>query len=158
LQMLAEGSGIRDQESRAGKDTDPRSLAPDPFAPRTRNALLSFLRLVDELIAAREAQGLGELMDLLFARIEFQEVLLREYGEDEGRDRWSNVGELRNVAANYVNLPREAQLPTFLEEVALVSDVDAIKEDRDAITCITLHQAKGLEYPVVFVVGLEEGL
>jgi DNA helicase-2/ATP-dependent DNA helicase PcrA len=120
--------------------------------------LLSFLRIVDELIAARETQDLGELMDLLFGRIEFQEALLREYGEDEGRDRWSNVGELRNVAANYVNLPREAQLPTFLEEVALVSDVDAIKEERDAITCITLHQAKGLEYPVVFVVGLEEGL
>src|SRR5204863_4215477 len=66
--------------------------------------------------------------------------------------------ELHNVATNYVNLPREAQLPTFLEEVALVSDVDVVKEARDSITCITLHQAKGLEYPVVFLVGLEEGL
>jgi DNA helicase-2/ATP-dependent DNA helicase PcrA len=46
----------------------------------------------------------------------------------------------------------------FLEEVALVSDLDNVKEERDTITCITLHQAKGLEYPVVFLVGLEEGL
>jgi DNA helicase-2/ATP-dependent DNA helicase PcrA len=65
---------------------------------------------------------------------------------------------LRNVAVNYVNLPRENQLPVFLEEVALVSDLDAVKEERDTITCITLHQAKGLEYPAVFLVGLEEGL
>jgi DNA helicase II / ATP-dependent DNA helicase PcrA len=153
LQMLAEGDG-----GQGIGDGEQVPIPQSPFNPRTRNALLAFLRLLDELIAARETQNLGELMDLLFGRIEFQEMLLREYGEDEGRERWSNVGELRNVAVNYVNLPREAQLPTFLEEVALVSDVDAIKEERDAITCITLHQAKGLEYPAVFVVGLEEGL
>jgi DNA helicase-2/ATP-dependent DNA helicase PcrA len=160
LQMLDEGAGGQGLGvvERAANPQPPTPNPQPPFNPRTRNALLSFLRLVDELIAARETKDLGELMDLLFGRIEFQEALLREYGEDDGRDRWSNVGELRNVAANYANLPREAQLQTFLEEVALVSDVDAIKEDRDAITCITLHQAKGLEYPVVFVVGLEEGL
>jgi DNA helicase-2/ATP-dependent DNA helicase PcrA len=97
-------------------------------------------------------------MDFLFGRVGFQEALLREYGEEEGGDRWNNVLELRNAAVNYVNLPRENQLPVFLEEVALVSDLDAVKEERDTITCITLHQAKGLEYPVVFIVGLEEGL
>jgi DNA helicase-2/ATP-dependent DNA helicase PcrA len=113
---------------------------------------------VDELIAQRERGDLGELMDFLFGRVGFQESLLREYGEQEGADRWNNVLELRNVAVNYVNMPRESQLPTLLEEVALVADVDAVKEERDSITCITLHQAKGLEYPVVFLVGLEEGL
>jgi DNA helicase-2/ATP-dependent DNA helicase PcrA len=136
----------------------PEDAPPHPFSNRTRNALLGFLRIVDELIAARQEHDLGGLMDLLFARLEFQEALLREYGEEEGRDRWNNVVELRNVAENYVNMPREAQLPTFLEEVALVSDLDSMQEERDAITCITLHQAKGLEYPVVFLVGLEEGL
>src|SRR5262245_10357242 len=117
LQMLDEGDGSQELGDgvRPSNSQLPTPNSQSPFNPRTRNALLSFLRLVDELIAARETQGLGELMDLLFGRIEFQDVLLREYGEDEGRDRWSNVGELRNVAANYVNLPREAQLPTFLE-------------------------------------------
>jgi len=119
---------------------------------------VAFLRIVDEVIAAREERDLGELMDVLFSRVGFEEALLREYGEEQGADRWNNVQELRNVAANYANMPREAQLPTFLEEVALISDVDAVKEERDSITCITLHQAKGLEYPVVFLVGLEEGL
>jgi DNA helicase-2/ATP-dependent DNA helicase PcrA len=136
----------------------PEPTKPAPFSPRTRQSLLSFLRVLDELIAAKTEQSLDDLMGLLFSRVDFEEALRREYGEEEGRDRWNNVQELRNVALNYINLPIEAQLPTFLEEVALVADVDTIKEDQDAITCITLHQAKGLEFPVVFLVGLEEGL
>jgi ATP-dependent DNA helicase UvrD/PcrA len=161
LQMLNERSEIGDtrlSDSSVADAQSPIANLQSPFNPRTKNALLGFLRIMDELIAAREEWNLGDLMDLLFGRVEFQEALLREYGEEQGRDRWNNVIELRNVAANYANLPREAQLPTFLEEVALISDVDAVKEERDSITCITLHQAKGLEYPVVFIVGLEEGL
>ncbi|KPV45903.1 DNA helicase UvrD, partial [Kouleothrix aurantiaca] len=129
-----------------------------PFAARTRTALLAFLALLDELIAQREKGDLGALMDFLFGRVGFQEALLREHGEDDGAERWANIEELRNAANNYVNMPIENQLPVFLEEVALVSDIDQVKEDRNTITCITLHQAKGLEYPVVFLVGLEEGL
>src|SRR4029453_1834061 len=91
-------------------------------------------------------------------RVGFHEALQREYSQEEAADRWNNVLDLRNVAVNYVNLPRENQLPVFLEEVALVSDLDAVKEERDTVTCITLHQAKGLEYPAVFLVGVEEGL
>ena len=129
-----------------------------PFDARTKTKLLAFLALLDDLIEAREEKSLSELIDMVFERIGFQEALAREYGEEEGKDRWNNVAELQNVAAQYINMPRENQLPTFLEEVALVADVDDVREDRDAITCITLHQAKGLEYPVVFLVGLEEGL
>ncbi len=129
-----------------------------PFNSRTKSALLSFLRILNETIESRASMNLGELMDFVFGRTDFEGALLREYGEEEGRDRWNNVQELRNVAAGYLNLPRESQLPTFLEEVALVSDLDSVKENRDSITCITLHQAKGLEYPIVFLIGLEEGL
>src|SRR6185503_5576843 len=129
-----------------------------PFAARTKTMLRSFLHLLDELIVQRERGDLGDLMDFLFGRVGFHEALQREYSQEEAADRWNNVLELRNVAVNYVNLPRENQLPVFLEEVALVSDLDAVKEERDTVTCITLHQAKGLEYPAVFLVGLEEGL
>ncbi len=132
--------------------------ASSPFSGRTKTALLGFLTLIDELIGAREEKDLGGLMDLVFERVGFEDALVREYGDEEGHDRWNNVIELRNVAVNYANMPRESQLPSFLEEVALVSDVDEVKEERDSITCITLHQAKGLEFPVVFLVGLEEGL
>jgi DNA helicase-2/ATP-dependent DNA helicase PcrA len=163
LQMLAE-EGNGDKETRGSGGNDMFSSSPglpaasSPFSARTKTALLGFLRLIDELIAQREQGDLGELMDCLFGKIAFQEALLREYGEQDGADRWNNVQELRSAAQSYINLPRENQLPVFLEEVALVSDVDQVKEERDLITCITLHQAKGLEYPVVFIVGLEEGL
>lgn len=160
LQMFAD----QEEAGRQGQGKDASSTEPSaaalspPFTARTKAALLGFVRLIDELIAVRERGGLGELMDFVFGRVGFHEALLREHGEDQGTERWNNVLELRTVAENYVHMPLESQLPTFLEEVALVSDLDTLKEERDTITCITLHQAKGLEYPVVFVVGLEEGL
>jgi DNA helicase-2/ATP-dependent DNA helicase PcrA len=129
-----------------------------PFNTRTANALIAFRDLIATLIAERTHIGLVELIDLTLDKLAFREHLQREYSGDEVDDRWNNVQELRTVALDYANLPIEAQLPTFLEEVALVADTDSIEGDRDIITCITLHQAKGLEYPVVFLIGLEEGL
>ncbi|KAB8144310.1 AAA family ATPase [Chloroflexia bacterium SDU3-3] len=140
-----------------GHMPDP-SVAPAPFAARIKGLLLDFLGLIEELIAARHQQSLPDMLAFMLQRVGFEQALLREYGEEEGADRWNNVLELQSVAKNYENMPIEAQLATFLEEVALVSDIDDVKEDRDAITCITLHQAKGLEFPVVFLIGLEEGL
>ncbi len=152
LQMLAA------ETDPAGQANPSASVLTDDLTARARNALLGFLALIYEVIAQRQRLPLGALMEWLFAQVGFREALQHEYGEEEGEDRWNNVLELRNVAENYVTLPLESQLPTFLEEVALVSDIDTLQEDRDAVTCITLHQAKGLEFPVVFLVGLEEGL
>ncbi|NTW02548.1 MAG: UvrD-helicase domain-containing protein [Oscillochloris sp.] len=132
--------------------------AATPFTPRTRQALLSFLAILDQIISLRETLPLIELIDTILARLDVRETLLREYGAEEGEDRWSNVQELRNVAAEYINLPTENQLSTYLEEIALVAEVDKVDGKADAVTCITLHQSKGLEYPAVFLVGLEEGL
>jgi len=104
---------------------------------------------------------LGELIQRLLERVPLQELLVAEYGEEEGAERWENILELQNVSMEYLALPTEDQLPRFLEEVALVSDVDSLdsnKEREPGVTLITLHQAKGLEYPVVFLAGLEEGL
>ena len=78
--------------------------------------------------------------------------------DPDGADRWENILELRTVAQQYRELsPREA-LAAFLESVALVSDVDGYDATLDRVTLITLHQAKGLEFPVVFIVGVEEKL
>lgn len=129
-----------------------------PFNSRTATALLGFLALLDDLIAARAELPLIELIERLLDRVSVRDTLVREYGPDEGEDRWANVQELSSFALRYSELPLEVQLPTFLEEVALVADVDKLDPDADAATCITLHQAKGLEYPVVFLIGLEEGL
>lgn len=150
LQLLDD---TQDEETEPGV---PR-LQP-PFGGRTRNALQGFLHLIDGLIRAKSDYDIVPLLDLLLQRTSYHDALLREHGEDEGENRWENVLELRTVANQYSAFPREAQLATLLEEIALVAATDDLTNEQDAVTLITMHQAKGLEFPVVFVVGLEEGL
>ena len=76
----------------------------------------------------------------------------------DGEERWENVQELRAVATQYDELKPEHALASFLEDVALITDVDEYDEKSDSVTLITLHAAKGLEFPVVFIIGMEEGL
>jgi DNA helicase-2/ATP-dependent DNA helicase PcrA len=83
---------------------------------------------------------------------------LRESDEKESKDRIANVEELVNAAHEYDLNYSEGALQGFLEEVALVSDADELEDDVDAVTLMTLHTAKGLEFPVVFITGMEEGL
>ena len=79
-------------------------------------------------------------------------------GSPEGEERWANVTELRGLAAEQGETPSLDALPLFLEQLALAGDVDQMEEGARALTLITLHQVKGLEFPVVFVSGVEEGL
>ena len=79
-------------------------------------------------------------------------------GSEEGEERWANLLELRSVTTRYDDLSPEDALDRLLEETALVADQDAYEGDKDAVTMITLHAAKGLEFPVVFIAGLEEGV
>jgi DNA helicase-2/ATP-dependent DNA helicase PcrA len=128
---------------------------PTPFASRSAQALTNFVNMLDELIAKTGELNLADLLDLVLEKTGYKKYTLE--GAD-GEERWDNILELRTVAAGYKDLePREA-LASFLEEVALVSDVDELDEKVDAATLITLHQAKGLEFPVVFIVGMEEGV
>ncbi len=75
-------------------------------------------------------------------------------GTDEGHERWENVMELRRLAAEYP----EDGLVDFLQQVALVSDQDTLESNTNVPTLLTLHAAKGLEFPAVFIVGLNEGI
>ncbi len=79
-------------------------------------------------------------------------------GSEEGEERWANLLELRLVTTRYDDLAPDDALDRLLEETALVADQDSYEGDADAVTLITLHAAKGLEFPVVFIAGLEEGL
>ena len=79
-------------------------------------------------------------------------------GSEDGEDRWANLLELRSVTTRYDDLEPEDALDRLLEETALVADQDSYEGDADAVTLITLHAAKGLEFPVVFIAGLEEGV
>ena len=137
----------------------PRTSGGHPFQKRTAAALLAFLGLVNELIAGTPQQSLSELLEAILARIDYRRFLLESAGGGpEGEERWDNVQELRAVANQYDELAPAEALARFLEDAALITDVDSYDEKADAATLITLHAAKGLEFPVVFIVGTEEGL
>jgi DNA helicase-2/ATP-dependent DNA helicase PcrA len=138
-------------------ETDGAELPqPSPFGTRARQALLGFVDLLARLIAVREQQTLPELFDMTVARSGYRDFV--RDGTHEGDDRWENLLELRGVAQEYASVDPPEALSLFLEDVALVSDVDGLSDDERGPALLTLHAAKGLEFPVVFIVGLDEGL
>ncbi|MEZ4866417.1 MAG: UvrD-helicase domain-containing protein [Caldilineaceae bacterium] len=137
--------------------------APD-LGKRAQNALVDFTRMLEGWITLRERgryERVADLLDLVMTDSGY--VSAMRDGSDEGEERFANLQELRGVAAQYVHgMPElEAEmtpLSLFLQEVSLVSDQDQVDEGGGAVTLLTLHTAKGLEFPVVFMVGLEEGI
>ena len=125
------------------------------LSPQINQALIGFSALIHELIALSRELSLAELLDEILERTRYREYILEKEG---GEERWENVMELKSVAREYDELNPEEALAIFLEQVSLVSDIDELDEKADAVTLITLHQAKGLEFPVVFIVGMEEGI
>ena len=128
-------------------------------------AISAFAQLMDELAQAVDTHTLPTLLDRVVERSGLGAELRKP--SDDKLDRWGNVEELRRVAEDYAEIENTAgALELFLENVALVGGADTTQtgengtlaqEGRDAVTFITLHAAKGLEYPVVFIVGLDEG-
>jgi DNA helicase-2/ATP-dependent DNA helicase PcrA len=125
------------------------------LTPRANYALTSFLTLLNEFITKSGELNLTGLLNEVLEKTGYKEHILNE---ENGEERWENIQELFTVARDYDELSPTEALSSFLEKVSLVSDVDELNEKVDATTLITLHQAKGLEFPVVFIVGMEEGL
>jgi DNA helicase-2/ATP-dependent DNA helicase PcrA len=124
-------------------------------APLTAKAQMALSDFADVIKVSRESSqelAVADLLNGLLRRIDYLKYL--NDGTIQGEARAENVRELLSVAKAY----SEVGLDSFLEEVALVSDLDAIKNDHNAVTLMTLHSAKGLEFPVVFMAGLEESL
>ena len=122
---------------------------------RISQALAGFNTVIAELIAQSRELSLLAILDKVLERTRYKEYILNK---EDGDDRWENIVELRSVASEYDEFDPEEALAAFLEKVSLVSDIDELDEKADAVTLITLHQAKGLEFPVVFIVGMEEGI
>ncbi len=126
------------------------------LASRTRTALAEFAVLVRRLRARIGIVALPELLDEALEASGYRAMLAD--GSEDGEERWANLLELRAVTTRYDDLAPDDALDRLLEETALVADQDSYEGDADAVTLITLHAAKGLEFPVVFISGLEEGL
>ena len=125
--------------------------------PRAAAALRAFRELIDQAALVAVQGTVKDLLGFLLRETGYQDYLFAEF--EDAEERWQNVQELRTVAANYEALSPDTALAAFLEDVALVSDIDGLPDGPTAATTlITLHAAKGLEFPVVFLAGLEEGV
>lgn len=119
---------------------------------RGANLLADFGSLLAHWHDSSDKMPLPDLFDRIIEDTGYYEYL--QDGTEEGTDRWENVQELRRLAFSF----EEAGLSSFLENLALVSDQDTVPEDAEAPTLLTLHAAKGLEFPVVFIIGLDDGV
>lgn len=119
--------------------------------------LRSFYDLIQKYRSLKENLSVSE-----FARVLVDELgmlrELKEEGTPEALTHWENIQELLSAISEYSAENPDARLENFLEEVSLISDIDKWDETRNAVTLMTAHAAKGLEFPVVFIAGLEEGL
>src|SRR5206468_5508843 len=126
------------------------------LTPRARTNLADFAALIRRLRSRVGVLTLPELLDETLEASGYRAMLAD--GSEEGEERWANLLELREVTTRYDDLSPEDALDRLLEETALVADQDSYEAGADAVTLITLHAAKGLEFPIVFVAGLEEGV
>src|SRR5437867_4274811 len=126
------------------------------LAGRARAAVADFVGLIRRLRSRVGVLPLPELLDDLLERSGYRAMLADV--TEEGEERWANLLELREVTTRYDDLSAEDALDRLLEETALVADQDSYQPDADMLSLITLHAAKGLEFEVVFIAGLEESL
>lgn len=125
------------------------------LAPRASLALTAFYTMVNDLIVMSREVSPSTLIAEIVVRSGYRDYILNE---ELGEERYENIMELRTVAAEYDTFRPEEGLSQFLEKISLISDIDQMDERIEAPVLTTLHQAKGLEFPVVFIVGMEEGL
>ncbi len=130
----------------------------DVLGSRARGAVAGFVRLIDSLRAmAEDGTSVSGLVEAAFTESGYMAELEAERTV-EAEGRVENLKELVGVAAEFEARSEEAGLADFLEQIALVTDQDEYEDAESTVTLMTLHTAKGLEFPAVFVVGMEDGV
>ncbi|MBI3618591.1 UvrD-helicase domain-containing protein [Candidatus Peregrinibacteria bacterium] len=123
----------------------------------TKERIAKFTALIERFAERSRTTVVSKLAEQLLHDIDLEKWL--KDGTDEGEERWGNVQELLSVMRKYDALDPQTSLTSFLEEAALVSEVDSLTEARDdALTLMTLHLCKGLEFEAVTIAGCEEGI
>lgn len=150
LRTVAQKSGITPGKLILALGQNP-DIYKDALPHRSLSILAGFGDLLGRWIAQVSEPSPLYLMDRVIDDTDYHAYI--DDGSDEGADRWENVMELRRLAAEY----QERTVSEFLENIALVSDQDTVESGASVPTLLTLHAAKGLEFPVVFISGLNEG-
>lgn len=131
---------------------------PEEYARLSRSAtkLQKFTHMIDAFRADLEDSDLGAVFDELMEQSGYLESLKAD--KERFEERRDNLAELKNNIVRYMTETEGGDLSGFLEEVSLLTDIDQYNEQQDSVVLMTMHAAKGLEFPVVFLVGMEEGL
>ncbi len=124
---------------------------------RTVKKLRNFTSLISKLMAFKESMSLKELVEFLLDETGYLKQFL-DQNTDEAKSRIENIREFVGAVQEYEESTPESSLEAFLENVALVSDIDTMDDQQNTVTLMTLHSAKGLEFPIVFMTGMEEGI
>lgn len=134
------------------------------FAGRTRNALVEFYDMIAALHKMVEYLSVTELTEKLLEMSQYRMELQSE-NTLESRSRLENIDEFLSVTMEFENNNEDKTLVSFLTDLALIADIDSMndnsdaeKQNDDAVVLMTMHSAKGLEFPVVFIIGMEEGV
>ena len=127
------------------------------FDAITKGKELEFKKLINDITKESENLSLTELIDLVLEKTEIKKILENE-NTLESDLRLENLMEFKSITESYQNVTGNVNLEDFLDEISLVADITEHKNDDDEITLMTLHSAKGLEFKIVFIVGMEEGL
>ena len=117
----------------------------------------SFVNMIRQFREYAEGRRLSDLLGYIIEKTEY-EAYLRDQDDEDADDRISNVDELISKITDYEETAEEPTLSGFLEEVALVSDIDDTGDEKDRVLLMTLHSAKGLEFPHVYLTGMEDGV
>jgi DNA helicase II / ATP-dependent DNA helicase PcrA len=134
-----------------------QAIGEDWLTPAVKAKTKEFISLVEESRKVAESITLSQLTLALLAKTEYLQRL-KEEGTDEAFSKMENIDELINVMMGLEQGEERVTLETFLDKVSLVTDVDLYEDKGNRVSLMTLHCAKGLEFPMVFIVGIEEGL
>ena len=129
----------------------------DSIKGRTKEKLEEFGILIFTLVAEMEDRTVLDILESILDRTGYL-AQLEESTDPQDQARAENIGELLSVAKDFQDTNPSGTVEDFLEQVALVNDVDSFEQEESKVTLMTLHAAKGLEFPIVFLGGLEEGL
>lgn len=130
----------------------------EDFKPRGKKGLSEFLEIIDKTKEEFGKVSLLELAKGLLERTQLKDILTQEFPEYVAQEKIENIEELLTAIDRFEHDSEDKSLQAFLSQVSLLSDIDNFSESSERVTLMTLHSAKGLEFPIVFLVGLEEGI
>ncbi len=132
---------------------------------KQKSEINDFYKLIKEGKKIADKEPLSNVLKFILRKTDYRNYLKKTYGDNilqaglpEDEIRWQNIEELINVSSDYDEIKPPQGLKEFLEKTALLSEADEVNEQKEVVHLMTLHTAKGLEFPIIFIIGCEEGI